>query len=142
MFWNLLEEASDGANQSGSRVGSYILIGVLVLAIVAFWIYNSKASKKQQKEAQAKLDAVKPGNKVTTIGGISGIVVEVSEEDGTFVLETGTEKSGKSYLKFIKQAIYETDAVVENGKESALKSEKTEQPEEDAFASVEQTENK
>ena len=41
------------------------------------------------------------------------IVVEVDNEENTFVLETGTELSGKSYIKFDRQAIYQTDAVVE-----------------------------
>ena len=57
------------------------------------------------------LDAIKPGNKVKTIGGICGVVVEICEDDNTFVIETGTEKSGKSYIKFDKQAVYQTDAV-------------------------------
>ena len=48
----------------------------------------------------------------STIGGVCGVVVEVCD-DNTFVLETGTEKSGKSYIKFDKQAIYQTDAVAE-----------------------------
>jgi len=59
------------------------------------------------------LDAMKPGNKVKTIGGVIGVVVEVCPEDNSFVLETGTEKSGKSYIKFDKQAVYQTDAVAE-----------------------------
>ena len=57
------------------------------------------------------LNAIQPGNKVKTIGGICGVVVEVCPEDNTFVLETGTESSGKSYIKFDKQAVYQTDAV-------------------------------
>ena len=56
------------------------------------------------------LNALKPGNKVKTIGGVCGVVVEVCD-DNTFVLETGTEMSGKSYIKFDKQAVYQTDAV-------------------------------
>ena len=46
-------------------------------------------------------------------GGICGIVVELCPEDNTFILETGSEASGKSYIKFDKQAVYQTDAVVE-----------------------------
>ena len=37
----------------------------------------------------------------------------MDNEENTFVLETGTEASGKSYMKFDRQAIYQTDAVVE-----------------------------
>ena len=73
--------------------------------------YSNYTQKKRQKETQATLDAIQPGNKVKTIGGVCGVVVEICPEDNTFVLETGTEKSGKSYIKFDKQAVYQTDAV-------------------------------
>lgn len=91
--------------------GSYILMGVLLLIIVVFMVFNSRAQKKRQQETMDMLNAIQPGNKVKTIGGICGVVVEVCPEDNTFVLETGTEASGKSYIKFDKQAVYQTDAV-------------------------------
>lgn len=105
-MWNLL------AN-SGNGVGSYIMIIALVAVIVVFMVLNSRSAKKRQQEQQNLLDAIKPGNKVKTIGGICGVVVEVNPEDNSFVLETGTEASGKSYIKFDKQAVYQTDAVPE-----------------------------
>lgn len=46
-------------------------------------------------------------------------MVEVDDEENTFVLETGTELSGKSYIKFDRQAIYQTDAVVEKPEANA-----------------------
>ena len=48
-----------------------------------------------------------------TVGGVCGIVVEINDDDNTFVLETGNEVNGKSYLRFDKAAIYQTDAKVE-----------------------------
>ena len=108
MLFNLLTEAS---GNGGNNAGSWIMVGVLFLFLVAFLIYSNYSQKKRQKETIATLNAIKPGNKVKTIGGICGVVVEVCEEDNTFVLETGTEKSGKSYIKFDKQAVYQTDAV-------------------------------
>ena len=59
---------------------------------------------------QETLNALKPGCKVKTIGGICGVVVEVNREENTFVLETGSETAGKSYMKFDMVAIYQTDA--------------------------------
>ena len=92
---------------------THIILGVFIVLIVVFFIFSSRRNKKKQQDAEDLINAVKPGNKVKTIGGICGIVVEVDAEENTFVLETGTELSGKSYLKFDKQAIYQTDAVVE-----------------------------
>ena len=89
------------------------IVAVLIVVIIVFYVLSNKKRKKQEQDAQDLINAVKPGNKVKTIGGICGIVVEVDNEENTFVLETGTEASGKSYVKFDRQAIYQTDAVVE-----------------------------
>ncbi len=113
MIFNLLAESTGSSSpETGNPWGTWIIMGVLVLVIVGFMIFNRRNQKKRQEETKSMLDAIKPGNKVKTIGGICGVVVEVCD-DNTFVLETGTEASGKSYLKFDKQAVYQTDAVVE-----------------------------
>ena len=108
MLWNLLAE-----EEQGNPWGSYILMGILLVVIVVFMVMNRRTQAKRQEETMNMLNAIKPGNKVKTIGGICGVVVEVCD-DNTFVLETGTEASGKSYIKFDKQAVYQTDAVAEN----------------------------
>lgn len=100
----------------------WVVLAVMIVIFVVWMYLSSKKRKKQEDEANKLIDAVKPGNKVKTIGGICGIVVEVDPEEKTFVLETGSETSGKSYIKFDRQAIYQTDAVVEkeddkNGKD-------------------------
>ena len=107
MLYNLLTEAESTA---GKPWESYILMGVLLAIIVVFMVLNRQSQKKRQQEAVNMLNAIQPGNKVKTIGGICGVVVEVCPEDNTFILETGSEASGKSYIKFDKQAVYQTDA--------------------------------
>ena len=81
------------------------------------------------------LNAIQPGNKVKTIGGVCGVVVEVCPEDNTFIMETGSEKSGKSYLKFDKQAVYQTDAVAKK-EDVAPVEEETVAPQEEVFEEV------
>ena len=133
MLNNILETTSNSG--SGNGWSSWLIIGLFAAVIIVFMVLNNRSQKKRQKETQEMLDAIQPGNKVKTIGGICGIVVEVCPEDNTFVLETGTEKSGKSYLKFDKQAVYQTDAVaqkapVEDKKEEPVAvEEKTEEVE-------------
>ena len=116
MLWNVLSAASNtssGAGTGGNPWGTWLMVGILVVILVVFMIYNRRSQQKRQEEAQNTINAIKPGNKVKTIGGICGVIVEVCD-DNTFVLETGTEKSGKSYMKFDKQAVYQTDAVAPN----------------------------
>lgn len=100
-----------------NQIVTWVIFGVLIVAIIGLFIFSSRRRKKQEKDAQDLINAVQPGNKVKTIGGICGIVVEVDNEEQTFVLETGTEKSGKCFIKFDRQAIYQTDAVVKPAEE-------------------------
>lgn len=123
-------------NLMAGNAGTWILMIALVAVLVVFMIYNRKAQTKRQKETMEMLNAIKPGNKVKTIGGICGVVVEVCAEDNTFVLETGTEASGKSYIKFDKQAVYQTDAVVEKAEVKPV--EEASEPVEEAKAETQE----
>ena len=98
----------------------YIILGVLLVGIVVMFVFSSRRRKKQEQDAQDLINSVKPGNKVKTIGGICGIVVEVDNEENAFVLETGTEQSGKCFIKFDRQAIYQTDAVASKKEEKSV----------------------
>ncbi|MBO5328003.1 MAG: preprotein translocase subunit YajC [Clostridia bacterium] len=123
------ENGTNPATQPENPWVQWVIFGVLIVLLVVWFIWSSNRNKKKQQEAQDLVNAVKPGNKVKTIGGICGIVVEVDNEENTFVLETGSEVSGKSYMKFDKQAIYQTDAVVEKAENKEEKAE--EQPAEE-----------
>ncbi len=133
MLFNLLNSSSNAGG--GSNWGSWLMMGILLVILIVFMVINRNSQKKQEEEAKATLNALKPGNKVTTIGGVCGVVVELCE-DGTFILETGSEKSGKSYLKLLKEAIYQTDALAEKKeetKEEAPAEEAAEAPAEEPF---------
>ena len=59
-------------------------------------------------------------------------MVEVNDEEGTFVLRTGDSEGNCSYMKFDKQAIYQTDA----------KAEPTDEPKEETKEEVVEPEEK
>ena len=102
---NLLAEASP----SGSWLNK-LMIPLLLLLLIGGFMWSSHSSKKRQKAAQELISKIAPGDKVKTIGGVCGIVVEIDDSENTFVLETGGEFQ-KSYVKFDKQAIYQTEAL-------------------------------
>lgn len=120
MLWNLLNSAATsvaGSDSEGTSTGCaggygiWIMVGVFAVIMFAMSFMGKRSQRKRQEEVMKEHQALRPGNKVKTIGGICGVVVEICPEDNTFVLETGTEASGKSYLKFDMQAIYMSDAL-------------------------------
>ena len=133
LLWNLLTETSSSVGTSSGNTTqsnpwvTWVVWGGVAVVFVVMMVLNRRNQKKRQEETQKTLDAIQPGNTVKTIGGICGTVVEVDET--TFVLETGSDKSGKSYLKFDKQAVYQTDATAskDEPKKEEVKEEKTEE---------------
>ena len=63
------------------------------------WLFMIRPQRKQQKELQAFRDGLKKGDKVVTVGGIYGTVVEVKE--GTVLIEV--DKDVK--IRVSKQAL-------------------------------------
>ena len=127
MLWNVLSAAAPNSGADAPKSDptmTYIFMGIIVVAFIVMMVVSRRNQKKREEETNKMLDAIKPGNKVKTIGGICGVVVEICPEDNSFVLETGTEQSGKSYIKFDKQAVYQTDAVVKTEEKTENKEEK------------------
>ncbi len=58
---------------------------MLVLIIVVMWFFMIRPQRKQQKELQKFRDGLKKGDKIVTIGGIYGTVVEI--KDKTLLIE-------------------------------------------------------
>lgn len=110
MIWNLLADAADEATQNPmSKYMLYIMFGVIIVLIVIYMMFSGKKNKQRQKEYLEQLEAIQPGHKVKTIGGICGVVAEVCD-DNTIIIETGSELTGKSYVKMDKEMIAQTDA--------------------------------
>lgn len=118
-----------------SNATGYIAIGVIIVLLIAFFVWSFLSQKKKQKAYNETINAIRPGSKVKTIGGIVGEVVEVNDEEGTFVLRTGDSAGNVSFMKFDKQAIYQTDAKPEQAPAAPAEEAKTEkQAPEEPFA--------
>lgn len=71
-----------GTTAQGSGWSMWIM---LILIIVVMWFFMIRPQRKQQKELQKFREGLQKGDKVVTIGGIYGTVVEVKEK--TLLLE-------------------------------------------------------
>lgn len=54
---------------------------MLLLIFVIMWFFMIRPQRKQQKELQKFRDSLKKGDKVVTIGGIYGTVVELKDKN-------------------------------------------------------------
>lgn len=117
-----------------SNVTGYIAIGVIIVLLIAFFVWSFLSQKKKQKAYNETINAIRPGSKVKTIGGIVGEVVEVNDEEGTFVLRTGDSTGNVSFMKFDKQAIYQTDAKPEQAPAAPAADKAEEKAPEEPFA--------
>ena len=75
------------ANAAGG-MGSSMFILIAMLAVMYFIMIRPE--NKRKKEAEQMRSSVKKGDKVVTIGGIVGVVVDV--KDNKFVMETGADQ--------------------------------------------------
>lgn len=93
-FISLLMRAESAAApaEQGDVSGMYfssLIVMVVVMAIMYFFMIRPQ--KKKEKEAKEMRDNLQIGDEVTTIGGITGIVVRKTED--TVVIETGGDRS-------------------------------------------------
>ena len=77
MNYMILLQAAEAAQPQG---GGWTMWVMLILIIVVMWFFMIRPQRKQQKELQKFRDGLSKGDKVVTIGGIYGTVVEIKEK--------------------------------------------------------------
>ena len=68
------------AGAQGAAGGQWTMWVMLLLIFVVMWFFMIRPQRKQQKELQKFRDGLQKGDKVVTVGGIFGTVVEIKEK--------------------------------------------------------------
>ena len=87
----------------------------MILIIVFMFILIYLPQKRQDKKDAAMRSSIEIGDKVSTIGGIVGIVCAISEKDDTIVLETGSDRTK---IRFRRTAIASVEKLDMGGKDT------------------------
>ena len=106
--------ATDAAATGGMM--STVIMMVAMLGIFYFMLIRPE--NKRKKEAEQMRASVRKGDKITTIGGIIGTVVDVKENN--IVIETSADQVR---VEFAKWAISSNETAAENAKAEAKKAE-------------------
>ncbi len=85
-------------------------IGPIALLLLAMWFFLIRPQKKQEKENNKMRSNIEVGDKVTTIGGITGTVRQIKDDD-VLVIETGADKSKVSIKRW---AVQSKDTISDN----------------------------
>ena len=81
-------------------------VGMIVLLIVIFYFFMIRPQKKQREKLQAARDALTKGDKVVTVGGIHGKIVEIREQTFIIAVEDNTHiEVEKSAITFNEAAL-------------------------------------
>ena len=117
MYLNFLEAAGNGGN-AGAPAGGGLFSIIIMLApmLLIFYFMLIRPEKKRKKEAEALRNALKEGDKITTIGGLTGVIVNIKEN--TFVIESGADQVR---IELAKWALSTNDSANERAAEQAKK---------------------
>ena len=89
----------DAATGANGMMGTIVW---LVVMVAIFYFMLIRPQKKKEKQTKAMLDAMKPGDSVTTIGGIIGKVLKI--KDDKVCIEIG-DRTSKHPMTLKREAI-------------------------------------
>jgi preprotein translocase subunit YajC len=74
--YSILAQSTPAPAAPDSTTSSLLMMGIM---IVVFWLFLIRPQQKRQKEMNARIAALKTGDKVITSGGIHGTVSNVKD---------------------------------------------------------------
>ena len=102
--------------QAAGAAGMSSSIIMLVAMLAIFYFMLIRPENKRKKEAEQMRNSVKTGDKIVTIGGIVGTVVNV--KDSKLVIETGADQVR---IELEKWAVSSNETAAEAAKAEAKK---------------------
>lgn len=144
-FITPLMNFADAANNAGSTTGgnggapgcvggAFPMLAIYILIFAALYFFMIRPNSKKKKAEEELKKNINIGDDITTIGGITGKVVAVKDEEDEIVLETGTDRVK---LRFKKWCVYANNTAI-----AAQEEEKKRLAEEKAKAKAEKKANK
>jgi len=74
-----------GGGQEGGQGGALMQFAPILLIMVVFYLFMIRPQMKKSKQQKKFREEIGKGDKIVTIGGVHGKIIEV--EDTTFIIE-------------------------------------------------------
>lgn len=104
---SIILQAAAATPEAGG-MGSYSGIIMMVMIFVVFYFFMIRPQTKRQKEIKKQREAMQPGDKVVTSGGIYGKVKEI--KDTTVIVEIAENVR----IKVDKNSVFATPEDAQN----------------------------
>ena len=100
-----------------SAEGSAGIMNIVIMMVILVGMYflMIRPSTKRKKQEDEMRNNIQIGDEITTIGGIIGRVVAIKDENESFIIETGVDRSK---IKIKKWAIATCNTQKENNQEN------------------------
>ena len=102
-------ETAAAGNTTGSLIMMVLVYGIFFLAM---WFFFFRPQSKEKKRMAAMLSSLTIGDCVLTTSGFYGIVIDISDEDNTVIVEFGNNKNCRIPME--KSAISRVEKADEN----------------------------
>ena len=119
MFENNMYLAASGAAQSGQQASSTPMLITFALLFLVMYIFLIRPQSKKQKAVKIMLANIKNGDKIVTIGGIYGTIVNVKERTVVLKVDSNTE------LEVVRESISNVISPTENEEKEQAKDKST-----------------
>lgn len=95
--------------ETGEQIDStgqlIMTVGMLVVMVAVFYFMIIRPQKKQEKETAKMLDELTPGDTISTVGGIIGVVLKI--KDDMVLIETGADRTRIQIAKWAVRKVEE-----------------------------------
>ena len=96
--------SQDGTAQQSSTGGMIGMIAIYAVILIGMYLLFIRPSSKKKKEEEALRQSLEIGDEIITIGGITGRVVSIKDDD-SFILETGPDRTRMLFQKWALSTI-------------------------------------
>ncbi len=103
LFLLTATSAAETESTTGSWTSMLVSLLPFVIIIALMYFMMIRPQKKKQQEEQKMRNSIRVGDELTTIGGISGRVVNI--KDDSLIIETGADRSKITIKKWAIQSV-------------------------------------